>query len=210
MYYTRSAATYDWRTSYETAHHREAIQRIGIREGDHVLEVACGTGRATVELAQQVGQMGKLDALDLTQAMMARAQEKIRGLGLQQRVEFRTGNANHLPYEDGAFDVLYNAYMFDLIPVEQFTTILTEFKRVLKPGGRLMLVNMSKDRGGKTLYEALYRRGLAGACRPVALSGVLNTVGFESITRQYRRNVAGIIPLPFGTEIVSGRKAITA
>ncbi len=206
-YYTRLAATYDRMTGYEAAHHREAIRLAGIRAGERVLEVACGTGRATVDLARAVGPTGRLDAVDLTAAMWQKACEKIERLGLLQRVEFRTGNARQLPFAEGTFDVLYNAYMFDLVPAEQFGPILVEFRRVLKPGGRLVLVNMSKSKTGKTVYESIYERGWASACRPVLMAPLAKAAGFEGITRQYRGNAVLHLPLfPFGTEIVTGQK----
>jgi ubiquinone/menaquinone biosynthesis C-methylase UbiE len=207
-YYARRARTYDRLTGYEMAHHREAIRLARIEDGDHVLEVACGTGRATVKLARQVGPHGKLDAIDLSDAMRQQAQQKVQALGLSNRVDFRSGNANQLPYGDQAFDVVYNAYMFDLIAVEQFVPILHEFQRVLRPGGRLVLVNMSKSGSARTRYEAAYAKGWIGAvpCRPVVLTPFVQVVGLEHVERFYRKNYVWFVPLPFGTEIVIARK----
>jgi ubiquinone/menaquinone biosynthesis C-methylase UbiE len=56
-------------TSYEMAHHEEACSLAALQEGEHVLEGACGTGRATVALARLVGPKGKVEALDLTEAI---------------------------------------------------------------------------------------------------------------------------------------------
>lgn len=201
-YYTSSAARYDRLTGYEMAHHEEAFSLAAIQHGEHVLEVACGTGRATVELARLVGPTGKLDALDLTEAMMQKARQKVQALGFSERVEFRAGDARQLSYPDRTFDVLYNSYMFDLIAVNQFEPILTEFRRVLKPGGRLVLVNMSKNRPEKTLFESLYERGWMGACRPVLLKDFVQRVGFLEVQRVYRQSSGLFLPLPFGAEIV--------
>jgi len=84
-YYTSYAARYDWVTGYEMAHHEEAFSLAAIQDGEHVLEVACGTGRATVELSRWVGPNGKLDALDLTEAMLQQARQKVQTLGLSDR-----------------------------------------------------------------------------------------------------------------------------
>jgi ubiquinone/menaquinone biosynthesis C-methylase UbiE len=207
-YYTSSAARYDWRTGYERAHHEEACSLAALQEGEHVLEVACGTGRATVALARLVGPKGKVEALDLTEAMLQQARQKIQALGLSERVEFKAGDAKHLPYPDSLFDVLYNSYMFDLLAVDQFEPILTEFRRVLKPGGRLVLVNMSKNRPEKIWFESLYERGWMGACRPVLLKDFVQRVGFEEVQRRYRKSSALVLPLPFGTEIVTAHKRV--
>src|SRR5689334_18460472 len=95
-YYTNRAGNYDQTTTFETDHHLEAIRQAAIREGNHVLEVACGTGRASTELAKAVGATGKLDCLDLTDAMMAKARAKIKQLDLEDRVTFTPGNAKKL------------------------------------------------------------------------------------------------------------------
>lgn len=208
-YYTNRAENYDQTTNFETDHHLEAIRRAAIHEGEHVLEVACGTGRASIELAKAVGPNGKLDCLDLTSAMMAKARAKIKQLGLEDRVTFTPGNARQLPYPDASFDALYNAYMFDLIPEDQFLTILAEFRRVLKPGGLLVLVNMSKSDTHRTLFEWAYNRGWAGACRPVLMNNFVNAAGFTDVQREYRKNRITLLLFPalFGAEIVIAHKS---
>jgi demethylmenaquinone methyltransferase/2-methoxy-6-polyprenyl-1,4-benzoquinol methylase len=148
-----------------------------------------------------------VDALDLSAAMLAQARAKLGKLGLSERVTSRQGSARKLPYADSSFDVVYNGYMFDLIPLDGFRPILAEFIRVLKPGGRLVLVNMSKPGERRTFYEAVYqKRWAVMPCRPVLMSPSLKDAGFVDIQRWYRRNVAFVIPLPFGTEIVLARK----
>lgn len=206
-YYGWRASNYDAATEFEAEHHREAIHLANIHEGQQVLEVACGTGRATVDLAQVVGDRGRLDALDLTEAMLDKARAKVQKRGLSSRVHFNQGNARELPYPNAAFDFLYNGYMFDLIPLEGFTPILKEFLRVLKPGGKLVLVNMSKPDARKTFYERVYQRGWAVMpCRPVIMSPYLETLGFVDIQRLYRPSRGFIVSKLWGQEIVIARK----
>ena len=137
QYYHWRASNYDAGSSFEIEHHLEAIRLAEIQEGGRVLEVACGTGRATLDLARAVGSAGKVDALDLSEDMLDQAQTKLEKAGVSGRVTFRQGNARNLPYPDATFDVLYNGYMFDLIPIEGFMPIMQEFARVLKPGGTI-------------------------------------------------------------------------
>lgn len=205
-YYRWRAAGYDKATTYEIEHHREAIQLADVHPADCVLEVACGTGRATVELASRLRVNGKLDALDLSEAMLGYAQIKVTELGLSDKVEFKIGSAQVLPYPDQAFDILYNSYMFDLIAVNQFKPILDEFKRVLKPGGRLVLVNMSKDTPRKTLYEKGYETVRLFPCRPVVMESYVREAGFRNVQRIYRNSYSRSMLLPFGTEIVTACK----
>ena len=144
-YYSWRASNYDAGTGFEVEHHAEALRLANIREGQHILDVACGTGRGTVGLAQAVGVNGRVDALDLSETMLDQARAKVEKLGLVSHVYFKQGNARELPYPDQTFDLVYNGYMFDLIPLDGFLPILNEFNRVLKPGGKLVLVGDPKQ-----------------------------------------------------------------
>ncbi|TLN24074.1 methyltransferase domain-containing protein [bacterium] len=206
-YYHWRASNYDAGSSFEIEHHLEAIQLAEIQEGWRVLDVACGTGRATLDLAKAIGTAGQVDALDLSEDMLNQARAKLEKAGLNQRVVFTQGNARALSYPDGIFDVLYNGYMFDLIPVDGFLPILKEFLRVLKPGGKIVLVNMSKPDSKKTFYETIYEKGVAVMpCRPVLMGTFLEEAGFSDVTRLYRRTHGLLVSRLWGTEIISGRK----
>jgi len=206
-YYAWRASNYDAGSSFEIEHHLEAIRLAEIMPGQHVLDVACGTGRATVDLAKSVGPDGRVDGLDLSEAMLGQARTKINNLQLGSRVHFKQGNARELPFPDGTFDLLYNGYMFDLIPIEGFLPILKEFVRVIKPGGKLVLVNMSKPHPGKTFYETVYEKGWAVMpCRPVWMSPLLGAAGFTDVTRQYRPSHGLIVSRLWGSEIVMAKK----
>lgn len=209
--YGRLAWLYDPFTDHEPAHHTRALELAHIRPDEAVLEVACGTGRATVEIARRLGGGACFYAVDLTPAMLERARRKLDAAGILDRVQLGCADARNLPYADGTFDLLYNAYMFDLVDVSAMPDILMEFERVLRPGGRIVLVDMSKDHPGKTFYEWLYERGLlsfvSGGCRPVYLQPLLKEAGFVDVTREYRKNRSWF-PLNrlHGTEIVCGYK----
>jgi ubiquinone/menaquinone biosynthesis C-methylase UbiE len=142
-------------------------------EGDNVLEVGFGTGQILVELARRLGETGKAYGIEISPKMLERTMQRVEKEGLSSRVDLRLGDARKLPYEDETFDVLFNSYMLDLIDTPEIPQILSEFKRVLKPDGRLVLVNVSKNRKALTFYEHLYkmcggRCGLfGGGCRPV-------------------------------------------
>lgn len=205
-YYSWRARGYDKATSYEIKHHHEAIQMADIQPEDRILEVACGTGRATIELANHLGSEGNLEALDLSEIMLAHAQQKAAERGLLGKVNFKIGSALNLPYPDHLFDLLYNAYMFDLLAVDRFLPVLKEFKRVLKPSGRLVLVNMSKNITRKTLYERIYSTARLFPCRPVFLENFVGEAGFSNVHRIYQQSYTSSIPLPFGTEIVTAQK----
>ena len=78
--------------------------------------------------------------------------------------------------------------------------------RQCEPGGRLVLVNMSKNRPEKTWFESLYERGWAGACRPVLLKEFVQRVGFSEVQRRFRKSSVLLLPLPFGAEILTAHR----
>lgn len=206
-YYSWRASNYDAGAGFEVEHHAEALRLAEIQPGQRVLDVGCGTGRGTVGLAQAVGPQGQVDALDLTEAMLDQARLKLDRLGLSGRVQLRQGNARQLPYPDETFDLVYSGYMFDLIPLDGFAPILKEMGRVLKPEGKLVLVNMSKPDERKTFYEKIYEKGWAVMpCRPVLLAPYLPSTGFSDVQRFYRPTRGSAAGLLWGQEIVLARR----
>jgi demethylmenaquinone methyltransferase/2-methoxy-6-polyprenyl-1,4-benzoquinol methylase len=197
-YYAWRASNYDRLAEWEQPYHKEAVELTNVKEGQRILVAACGTGRGMDMLAKAVGQKGRVDALDLSENMLTEAQAKMKQLGNTGIVHFHNGNVRNLPFTDNTFDLVYNAYMFDLIEIDGFLPILTEMKRVLKPGGRIVLLNMSKPDGNMTLYERIYRwTGIP--CRPVLMAPYLQSLNFNDVRRIYR----AIQPKSFYERIIS-------
>ena len=69
----------------------------------------------------------------ISDAMLAQVNAKLEKLGLSHRVDLKQGNARELPYLDGTFDLVYNGYMFDLIPLDGFLPILKEMPECSNP-----------------------------------------------------------------------------
>src|SRR5512145_1037088 len=99
-YYNWRASNYDLGAGFEEEFHEEAVRLADAQSGQHVLVVACGTGRGMIELAQAVGSTGRVDALDLSEQMIEQARAKSEALGLTGQVHFKQGNAKELPYPD--------------------------------------------------------------------------------------------------------------
>jgi ubiquinone/menaquinone biosynthesis C-methylase UbiE len=100
---------------------------------------------------------------------------------------FQEADAYDLPFGDGSFDYLFNAYMLDLLPVEDFPKILSEFDRVLKPGAKLAIANFSF--GSKKIHHiwyliAKYVPSLLTGCRPVQLGPALEDAGFTILHQE--------------------------
>ena len=130
----KSAPSYDKQISFF-----EKIQFSGGREWlceratGNVLEVAIGTGRNLPHYPADV----TLTAIELSPAMMAIARQRAADLG--REVDFHEGDAEHLPFDDASFDTVLCALSLCTIPSPD--AALGEMRRVLRPGGRLLLLD---------------------------------------------------------------------
>ena len=173
----------------ERGYHQAAITQARIQPGEKVLEVAVGPGLTLLELAGLVGKETPISGVDLSTSMLAMTRQRLQTAGFQH-VTLKQADCRRLPFEDASFDVLYNGYMLDLMPEADMPQILSEFKRVLRPGGRLVLLNMSKPDGQPTARERLYKAlpsiltlYLLGGCRPVLMEKPVQAAGFTVVRR---------------------------
>ena len=198
--YERLAAVYDlWAWLTESRARHRCLELAAVRDGEAVLEVAVGTGLTFAELARRNPQ-GRNVGVDLTPAMLARARRRLQRQGLGGGLS--VADAHRLGFPDASFDLLVNNYLFDLLPQSDFQPVLQEFRRVIRGGGRLVLVNMAQaERWHQRLYEYLYRLSpsLMGGCRGVSLASDVEAAGFMDVRREYLAQAA------FPSEVISAR-----
>lgn len=120
---------------------RIAVMMAGVREGQRVLDLAAGTGDLTRLLAKRVGSRGEVWLTDINQAMLQRGRDRMLDLGLNQ-VKCAQVNAETLPFADGYFDAV--TIGFGLRNVTNQVKALADIERVLKPGGRCIVLEFSK------------------------------------------------------------------
>jgi ubiquinone/menaquinone biosynthesis C-methylase UbiE len=184
--YSQTAWIYDlWGALTETHARQRALELAPIHNGEAVLEVAVGTGLTFREILQ-ANPDGENIGIDLTPAMLHKAEQKAAKTG-RVNYQLHPGDAYHLQFPDQHFDLLINNFMFDLLPEADFSVVLAEFKRVLKPGGRMLLVNMTKaERFYQKIYEDIYRLNprWLGGCRGVQLVGFVHQAGFTDVRRE--------------------------
>jgi ubiquinone/menaquinone biosynthesis C-methylase UbiE len=203
--YSATAPIYDlWGMLTETRARQRALTFAQIRDGESILEVAVGTG-LTFEKILRENPNGENVGIDLTPAMLAKAKSRAAKSG-NSNYQLQVGDAYALDFPDQQFDLVMNNYMFDLLPEKDFGLVLAEFKRVLKPNGRIVLVNMTQgEKFYQRFWESVYRinpRWLGG-CRGVLLSSVLHQVGFQNVRREF------VSQLGFPSEIIAAQKTTT-
>ena len=185
--YDRTAWFYDiWASLTESKAQKRAIEIAEVQNKTTILDVAVGTGRLFRKIVKQ-NPDGKNYGIDISQGMLAKAKMKLAKQE-NQNYSLEIGSAFDIRMDDGSVDILFNNYMFDLIPFDQMDDIIDEFARVLKLGGKLVLVNMTKkEQFGAGLYERIYRISptLMGGCRGVQMFDLLTEHGFKVEIREY-------------------------
>ncbi|KRS20184.1 ubiquinone biosynthesis methyltransferase UbiE [Alishewanella sp. WH16-1] len=121
---------------------RFTIDCSGVRPGQQVLDLAGGTGDITALFSKRVGPTGKVVLADINESMLNVGRDKLRDLGLVTNIEFVQANAEALPFADNSFDIV--SIGFGLRNVTDKDAALRSIFRVLKPGGRLLVLEFSK------------------------------------------------------------------
>ncbi|MBU6303945.1 MAG: bifunctional demethylmenaquinone methyltransferase/2-methoxy-6-polyprenyl-1,4-benzoquinol methylase UbiE [Betaproteobacteria bacterium] len=194
-----------------------AISQANIRPGQHVLDVASGTGDLALAFAKRVGPQGRVVMSDINSQMLTRGRNRLIDQGCP--VESVVCDAEHLPFPDASFDRVTVA--FGLRNMTDKQAALREMARVLKPGGKCLVLEFSKVAAplekiydlysfkvlpwlGKKIArdEASYRY-LAESIRmhpePKELADMLSQAGFDIV--RYHTMSAGVVALHQGVKL---------
>jgi demethylmenaquinone methyltransferase/2-methoxy-6-polyprenyl-1,4-benzoquinol methylase len=160
-----------------------ALSLTGLRPGACALDVAGGTGDLSVGLARQVGPDGLVLLSDINAAMLARGRDRLIDAGLVGNVQCVQADAEQLPFADGSFDCV--TIGFGLRNVTDKPAALLSMRRVLRPGGRLVILEFSKPTlpGLAAIYELYSFRVLPLLGRIVARDADSYRYLAESIRR---------------------------
>jgi demethylmenaquinone methyltransferase/2-methoxy-6-polyprenyl-1,4-benzoquinol methylase len=123
---------------------RMTIEMSGVRKGHEVLDIAGGTGDLAAKFSRIVGPEGTVVLADINDSMLKVGRDRLIDRGIVDNVQFSQADAQHLPFPDNTFDVITIA--FGLRNVTDKDMALRSMLRVLKPGGRLLILEFSKPK----------------------------------------------------------------
>ena len=166
-----------------------------LSNSSRLLDIACGSGRPTLRIAEKTG--CRVTGVDLHEEGVARARANATDLGLESRAEFRQGNAaERLAFEDMSFDAVMCIDAINHLPDR--ARVLAEWRRVLKPGGRLIFTDPVVVTGPLTSEEIAIRASIgffvfvpAGTDETLLQHAGLSVERVEDRTPNMARNAAG-------------------
>jgi demethylmenaquinone methyltransferase/2-methoxy-6-polyprenyl-1,4-benzoquinol methylase len=183
-FYDRAAGFYSWFSIFESEAKNTAVENLELAPGQKLLNVGLGTGSEQQDFLSCIVPGGTVIGIDLSFKMLQVASVTSKGFLCQ-------GDARDLPFTKASFDRIYCAFVLDLVNEEEIPAWLAGFRRVLKPGGKMVLLSLVEgvDQRSKMLVSAwkqLYRIDprICGGCRPLELSRWAAEAGFECIERR--------------------------
>lgn len=169
----------------ESRYRERVLELAGLTRGEALLDVGCGTGTLALAARRLVGRDGYVAGVDASPDMLQRARAKC---GSHSDIEFVEAPAQNLPFADLSFDAVVSTTVVHCLPEAARTRCFREMARVLKPGGRLLIVDFggSKDRRSLFGHMGIHRRySLADEIRRFADAGLVRIsegpVGFSDL-----------------------------
>jgi ubiquinone/menaquinone biosynthesis C-methylase UbiE len=209
-------------------HTRDALRRrrlvreaIAARSGERVADVGCGAAFYVAELSDEVGRDGSIVGVDSSESMLALAERRCASL---RNVSFHTGDATALPVQDADFDCAFSVQVLEYVP--DTAAALAELRRVLRPGGRVVIWDVdwatvswrSDDDSRMERVLGTFDQHLAHRSLPRTLASQMRAAGFRDVISQghvfasteFDPETYGVALIPLIRDFVAGRKSVSA
>lgn len=136
---------------------KKTMQLMDVKSGQTALDLCCGTCDWTIDLAKASG-TGNIVGLDFSEQMLAVGKSKVAAAGLSDQIKLVQGNAMELPFADNSFDFV--TIGFGLRNVPDYKQVVSEMLRVVKPGGKIVCLDMSKPQAQpfKSIYYFYFEK----------------------------------------------------
>ena len=183
-FYDKIARVYELMAEHSEQPMREAgLALLEAASGETILEVGCGTGHCLVELVRAVGPSGRVLGVDLSENMLDESRKLLTREQLTEQVELHRCDAAQLPVADESLDGIFTSFTLELFDTPELPQVLAEWRRALKPGGRLVVVAISKEGSPSLVLKAFEwtHRHFPNLmdCRPIYVRHALEAAGFS-------------------------------
>jgi ubiquinone/menaquinone biosynthesis C-methylase UbiE len=172
----------------------KVIELARLKPGESVLDVGCGTGTLAMAAKRHVGATGNVYGIDASPEMIARAKTKARKAALD--IDFKNESIEALAFPDAQFDVVLSTLMLHHLPRKVRERSAREMRRVLKPGGRLLVVDFGGLEQKRGLLAHFHQRH--GHVKPTEIITLLSATGLNVI----ESGVVGIKDMHFALATV--------
>ncbi len=194
--YDRMSPFYDYFAGvFEQKYRNAALKQLNIASGEIVLEIGFGTGHCLKQIAEAVGEEGRVYGIDISSGMLVASRRRLEKAGLWSRVDLTCDDAVKMPYTDNQFDAVFSSFTLELFDSPEIPQLLAEIRRVLRPEGRVGVVSMSKEYGASPLmrsYEWFHQKLPQYIdCRPIYVEQAIKDAGF-SIQHKERVSLVGL------------------
>ena len=182
------------------------IATLNFAPGSHGLDIGCGIGLQTLLLAESTRPGGYVTGLDISVELLAYARNKVKSLQLADQISFKEGDLNNLPFSDNTFDWVWSADCVGY-PAGDLPTALEEIVRVVRPGGRVVILAWTSQQllPGYPLLEArlndissAYAPLLRGKSPESHFTRTLRWFAGAGITEATARTFVGEVQAPLG------------
>jgi arsenite methyltransferase len=129
-------------TSDVIAQREEVLRALELRPGERVLDVGSGPGLLAADVASAVGDSGRVRGIDISEGMVTLARRRCANMA---HVDFQVATATRLPFPESAFDAAVSTQVYEYLNDTDVTTALSELYRVLRPGGRTVIIDTDGD-----------------------------------------------------------------
>jgi demethylmenaquinone methyltransferase/2-methoxy-6-polyprenyl-1,4-benzoquinol methylase len=193
-YYSNLSRYYDWLASSEKRFVRIGLSLLNPQKNERILEIGFGTGYAQQLIAENVHNTISV-GLDLSTGMGQVAQKRLSSAGILDQVALVQSDTLPIPFQENSFDGIFSSFTLELFDSPLIPNVLGDCQRVLKSGGRLVIVALSKDHPlglMGSFYEFFHNTFPQLAdCRPIPIRHLVEESGF-SIQESYQHKMWGL------------------
>jgi ubiquinone/menaquinone biosynthesis C-methylase UbiE len=175
---------YDWFGGYDAKAKSRAFEMLDLAPGRSLLEVGVGTGKEHARIHSAILPSGISFGIDISMVMLSLTHQK-------NKTPLCQADARNIPFVSDCFNRIYMSYVLDLVPFADIPGILAEVFRVLKPGGRIVIVALTEgitpsSRALVAVWKAVYKVSpiTCAGCRPLQLSRLVEKTGFNHVCRE--------------------------